>query len=290
MNRQIFTFLLALSACSAFGQKLKTVEAEYTYHAPENMSLEEARRTALERAKIQALATAFGTIITQTNTTDIQNHGGKSDIDFFSIGSSEVKGEWIETVGEPQYDISFDNGMIVLKVHVKGKAREIVSARIDLRAKMLRNGTDDKFESDEFRDGDDLYLSFVSPVSGYLAVYLMDAERQVYCLLPYRGQPDGIYRINANRRYLFFNVQEASREERAQVDEYTMTCSRPYEHNRIYLIFSPQPFAKAADNAIAETLPRQLDSEAFQQWLAKCRRHDKNMQTILKPLTITKRK
>lgn len=276
--KHILLLLSILFTLPVFSQKMKTVEGEYTYHAPENVTLEEAKRTALDRAKIQALADAFGTIVSQTNATHVQNRNGKSDIDFLSIGGSEVKGEWIETVGEPQYDISYEQGMLVVKVSVKGKAREIVLTQIDIKAKVLRNGTEDKFESDEFRDGDDLYLSFVSPVSGYLAVYLIDAEQKAYCLLPYRSQTDGIYKVEANRLYLFFNIKEAPMQERQYVDEYVMTCSRSSEYNQIYVIFSPQPFAKAADNASAETLPRELKFDELQKWLVKRKKTNHTLQ------------
>lgn len=286
--KHILLLLSILVTLPVFSQKMKTVEGEYTYHAPENVTLEEAKRIALDRAKIQALADAFGTIVSQTNATHVQNRNGSSDIDFLSIGGSEVKGEWIETVGEPKYDISYEQGMLVVKVSVKGKAREIVSAQIDIKAKVLRNGTEDKFESDEFRDGDDLYLSFVSPVSGYLAVYLVDAEQKAYCLLPYRSQTDGIYKVEANRRYVFFNIKEAPPQERQYVDEYVMTCSRSSEYNQIYVIFSPQSFAKAADNTSSETLPRELNFEDFQKWLVRYRKIDANMMLEKKFVKIYK--
>ena len=201
--------LLLILSSSVFAQKLKTVEGEYTYHAPENVTMEQAKRTALDRAMIQALADEFGTIVTQQNATRVENSNGQSDIDFLSIGGSEVKGEWIETIGEPVYDIRYEGNMLVVVCKVKGKAREIVSAGIDFQVKVLRNGTDDKFESDQFRNGDDLFLSFQSPVAGYLAVYLVDAENQAYCLLPYRNQTDGVYSVEANSRYLFFNMRLA---------------------------------------------------------------------------------
>lgn len=269
-----------------FSQKMKTVKGEYTYHAPENVTPEEAKLTALDRAKIQALADEFGTIVSQTNTTHIQNGNGKSDIDFLSIGGSEVKGEWIETTGEPQYHISYDQGMLVVKVTVKGKAREIVSAQIEIKTKVLRNGTEDKFESDEFYDGDDLYLSFISPVSGYLAVYLVDAEQKAFCLLPYQSQEDGIYKIKSNRRYLFFNRKEVEKELTHLVDEYTMTCSKGTERNTIYIVFSPNAFAKACDNSVSESLPRELNYADFQKWIIKQRKHDQNMITRIFPITL----
>ena len=57
----------------------------------------------------------------------------------------EVKGEWIETTDKPDYEISYVENTLVVTCKVKGKAREIVTAQIDFRAHVLRNGTDDKF-------------------------------------------------------------------------------------------------------------------------------------------------
>lgn len=276
---KFFVFvLLAFISIPLFPQKMKTVEAEYTYYVPENVTLEEARHTALNRAKIQALADAFGTLVTQANSTVVNNRDGASSIDFLSLGDSEVKGEWIETIGDPVFDIFYEQGMLAVKASVKGRAREIVSAAIDFKAKVLRNGTDDKFESAEFKDGDDLYLSFLSPVSGYLAVYLADSSGQAYCLLPYRHQSSGIYSVVANRRYVLFSADEASVDERPYVDEYILTCSRQsLEYNVVYVVFSPQPFVKAADERMGEACPRQLTFDEFQKWLAKVRKHDSAM-------------
>ncbi len=289
MRKAVILLLLALSL-PLLAQKTKTVEGEYTYYAPENVTVEQARRTALDRAKIQAIADEFGTIVQQTNTTRIQNRDGESVSDFYSIGGSEVKGEWIETIGEPEYTISYESNMLVVTCRVKGKAREIVSAQIDIKALVLRNGTDDKFEDDDFKSGNDLYLSFVSPVKGYLAVYLIDDDNKAFCLLPYRSQTEGIYPIEANRRYVFFDIKSASPEERGYVDEYVMTCERSSEHNLIYIVFSPNPFAKAADNSSSDLLPREISFDDFQKWLVKCRKHDKEMNLRRIPIEITKTK
>ena len=43
-----------------------------------------------------------------------------------------------------------------------------------------------------------MQVSFQSPVDGFLTIYLVDSESKAYCLLPYRGQTDGAYNINAN--------------------------------------------------------------------------------------------
>lgn len=277
-------FLLAimLFVCSitlAFAQKVQKVSAEYTYYAPSTMSIDEAKRTALDRAKIQALADEFGTIVSQNNTTIISNQNSQSNSHFFSFGGSEAKGEWIETIGEPVYDISYQQEMLVVKVKVEGRAREIVSAGIDVIAKILRNGTELKYEGYELRSGDDMFLYFKAPVDGYLAVYLLDeAAEEVYCLLPYKLSGEGAYPIEHDKEYVLFSKDHAKVQEKPLVDEYTMTCEKEVEYNDIYAVFSPSQFTKANSNdPNDEVLPRQLVFEDFQKWLIKNRKRDKKM-------------
>ena len=270
----------------AVAQKTERVAATYTYYAPEHVSIEEARRVALQRAQLQAIADAFGTIVTQSNATRVRNENGKSDVSLLSLGASEVRGEWLRTDGEPEYDIAYEDGMLAVTVRVKGLIREIVNAAVDFQAKVLRNGTEDRFEGEEFRNGDDLYLSFRSPVDGFLTVYLLDAEGTAYCLLPYRNDTGGRVAIEGNRHYVFFSIDDVPAEERSIVDEYTMTCSRDGELNQIYVIFSPQLFTKAVDYAGEGLQPRELPYEEFQEWLFKCRKQDPEMRVEVKGILI----
>lgn len=270
----------------AVAQKTERVTATYTYYAPEHVSIEEARRVALQRAQLQAIADAFGMIVTQSNATRVRNENGKSDVSLLSLGASEVRGEWLRTDGEPEYDIAYEDGMLAVTVRVKGVIREIVNAAVDFQAKVLRNGTEDRFEGEEFRNGDDLYLSFRSPVDGFLTVYLLDAEGTAYCLLPYRNDTGGRVAIEGNRHYVFFSLDDVPAEERSIVDEYTMTCSRDGELNQIYVIFSPQLFTKAVDYAGEGLQPRELPYEEFQEWLFKCRKQDPEMRVEVKGILI----
>ena len=180
--------------------------------------------------------------------------------------------------------------MMYVKCKVKGLAREIITASIDVKAYVLRNGTDDKYESDLFKVGDDLFLSFTSPVSGYLTVYLVDDQGQAFCLLPYSQQTIGNYPIEANRRYLFFNRKKASPEERAVVDEYTMTCGGDGENDMIKIVFSPTQFFKANDSFASENLPRQLSYSDFNKWLVNHRKKDREMTVINRNITVLPKK
>lgn len=279
-------FMMGMSLV-AVAQKTERVTATYTYYAPEEVSIAEARRVALQRAQLQAIADAFGTIVTQTNATTVKNENGKSDVSLLSLGASEVKGEWLRTDGEPEYEIAYEDGMLAVTVRVKGVIREIVNAAVDFQARVLCNGTEDRFEQDRFRNGDDLYLSFQSPVDGYLTVYLLDAEGTAYCLLPYRGDTGGRVAVKGNRRYVFFSVDDVPAEERGMVDEYVMTCGNREELNQIYVIFSPQLFTKAVDYAGEGLQPRELPYEEFQQWLFDCRKQDREMRVEVKHIVIS---
>jgi hypothetical protein len=292
MKKQILAllFLLSFPCLGIFAQKTAKVCGEYTYYAPENVTLEQAKQTALQRAKIEALAEKFGTIISQNNATVVKNENEKSNISFLSLSESDVKGEWIETTQEPEYKIFYEKDMLVVGVSVCGKAREIVGAGIDFSAKVLRNGTENRFENDNFKNGDDIFLLFLSPTDGYLAVYLIDDSQTAYCLLPYMNDPSGKVKIKSGKEYVFFSEKHADRSEATTVTEYTLTCNKSIEQNYLYVIFSPNEFTKANDSKAegGMVLPRELTYEDFQKWLVKNRNRDKDMKVEVKNLTIKK--
>lgn len=278
---------MIFSIC-CFAQKIKTVDGEYTYVVPENINLDKAKHIALERLKIQLIEEEFGATVSQSNSTLVKNSNGESDVDFVSIGGSEVKGEWIETIGTPRYDIYYEKDMLVVSVKAKGRIREIISTAVDVKSLVLRNGIEDRFESDTFKSGDDLYISFQSPTNGYLVIYLVDTEQRAFCLLPYQNMKEGSFNVEANKRYVLFSAQNASSELKPYVDEYTMTCTHDQEINQLYVVFSTSHFVKAIDDKLEKEFPRELSNEEFQKWLAKYRTRDTNM--VVKKTTITIRK
>lgn len=288
VKKYLCCFICIVFSICCFAQKIKTVDGEYTYVVPENVNLDKAKYIALERLKIQLIEEEFGATVSQSNSTLVKNSNGKSDVDFVSIGGSEVNGEWIETIGTPQYNIYYEKDMLVVSVKAKGRIREIISTAVDVKSLVLRNGIEDRFESDTFKSGDDLYISFQSPTNGYLVVYLVDTEQCAFCLLPYQNMKEGFFNVEANKRYVLFSAQNASSELKPYVDEYTMTCTHDQEINQLYVIFSTSPFVKAIDNKFEKELPRELSNEDFQKWLAKYRTRDTNM--VVKKTTITIRK
>lgn len=269
----LLTFAIALSATP-----IKTICGEYTYVVPENVHREEAMRIAAEQARIAALETAYGTLIMQENTTFIQNINGKSDIDFQSLGSSDVRGEWLGDTQDPIYRFYVDEHTGVTSIYAKvcGKSREIIRNEIPLQIHILHNN----YESENFRANDELYVSILSPLNGYLTIFLLDETKQVLCMLPYQSQADGAYAIAANRQYTFFSKAHASTEERRIVDEYVLTCNTTQETNYLYFIFSTQPFSKPA------TTNNIISFKDFNTWRVQLLRYDSHAQVLTKTIII----
>ncbi len=284
----LFSILMLLSVTSVIAQKTKTVSIEYLYQVPDNVSPDKAKSIALDRAKIQAIADEFGTIVTQSNTTNIEIENGETSSRFLSSGGSELKGEWIETIGEPTYEFITEGTSLAIKVSVKGKIRELKGEKIPVRVRTFRNGMDDCNESSNFMSGDALYMSFCSSADGYMAVYLVDAENQVFCLLPYQGQKSGFYATKANHQHILFNKNYAKDVEKDIIDEFLMDTDKDKEQNRILTIFSPNKFFKAVDSKEHEDLPRCLSYSEFIKWLGDVKKRDVELTVSETSITISK--
>ena len=178
---------------------------------------------------------------------------------------------------------------IAIRVEVKGKVREITTATIQFDAKVLCNAPDVRFEKTDFKSGDDLYLYFSNSSDGWLAVYLYDGNDDVYCLLPYSGQNDGIYKVKGGKDYVFFSEDKADDYVNVwDIDEYTLTCTGEKEINRLYVICSPNKFTKALDYRDSDGVPRMLSYADFQSWLSHIRIADKQLGVRSIDITITK--
>lgn len=295
MTKKVVILLMIAVFPALFYAQERRVRGEYTYYAPQNVSLETAKITAIEQARVQALAAEFGTLIDETILTTRKNENGRSSVNMLALGESTVKGEWLKDTSEPETSVSYEDGFLMVTARVWGLARSIESVPIVINVKVLKNGTLDRYEyrGEQFRNGDELFLSFKTPAQGYLAVYLMDEKGDAYCMLPYAGDTDGMFEVKANKPYVLFSSNHA--ENGNVCDEYVLTTGKELERNMLYVIFSPNAFVKANDNATDGKvvvgneeldLPRQLSYKDFQRWLLRNRRVDKQMQVVVKPIEI----
>ena len=283
LRRILLIGIAAIIPMMSSAQKMLTASGEYTYYAPMNISPEQAEITAIERAKISIIESKFGTVVGVRNFTQVENTNGDSSVKFLSLGESEVKGEWIETIGTPKIKHEFIDNLQVITVSITGKIREIKLSRVAFDAKILRNGIHDKYESDSFRHGDDFFVSFISPVDGYVAIYLYDQDG-VCRLLPFKHSNMPVYNVIADNKYVFFANGVSRYDDIKDLNlnsvnaEYTLTCGASQEINRFYIIFSPNKFTKAIDTISEDfELPAFLDFQSFQKWLTRCRKYDHDM-------------
>lgn len=285
--KKIISLLLLLAVLPAVhGQSVRTVKGVYTFYGDRTHSPEDCRRLALEYARVQALANAFGTMVTQDTYSSDNVSDGRESSFFSQLNSIEVKGEWIADDGEPQYESRLDSdGNYIVTCTIVGKARAISNETVDFTATVLKNGTDLKFADTRFRSGDDLYLYFKAPVDGYLAVFLVAERNNVYCLLPYMDNVKGQMKVRHNKEYVFFDGSK-SYEDAGPVDELVMTVDGEIERDQLYVVFSPNPFVKSADHDSGEGLPRSLSMEEFRKWLVGCRRKDLKMNVKIMNLEI----
>lgn len=267
-----------------FANETKKVNASYTYYAPESMSIEDAKRVALDRAKTDAIEKTYGSHVSQLNITSIENSNGNTNTSFSSYGGSEIRGEWIETITEPTYDIKYIDNILVVSVSVRGIIREIKRQQLNLDAHLLKNGTELQNESYEYFSGDEMYLLLNASSSGFLIAYLLD-DQSAYRLLPYRKQKESCVKIDTQDPILFFHKQSVEPSQRRLVDEYILTSSKRQEINYIYLIFSTNDIYKAIDYQLDSNLPRELSCSDFHRWLGNARRQDEKI--IVKELPIT---
>lgn len=295
LKKVLFLLLVSLICGMGYAQKIKKVSATITYVIPETQSTSEAKAIAIQRARLKAIADKFGTTMEQTNLTRIRTQDGESNMEFNSYNESQVKGEWIENTDEPICKEDIIDGQHVIICTVKGRARERKASTITFEAKILCNGTEKRFESENFKHEDQLFLDFKSPADGYIAVYLIDPNKEASCLLPYPADSDGKTEVKHGQEYIFFSKAHEIKSPQPYdfiqtssiVQEYYLECIEyDNEINQIYIIYSPNPFTKAVDT-IKDGVGHLSESD-FHKWLGHIRTQDPDMVVEKRTIHVNK--
>ena len=277
-------FSLVLSVTSSFAQRVVTVEGSSLYVAPETMSLKEAKEKALHSAKVEAMAKEFGTLISQRSLSLMD----ESQENFYLEGEGAVKGEWIETIGTPLFECSLIDDEIFVKCTVKGKARELKDAKVELDVAVMCNDIKGGTGCMEFKSGDKIYLKFKSPINGYLAVFLHDtANDEVMALLPYKRDRVSAMRVESDKEYILFSKKH--NDYGLNVQEYIMGCESKRDVNTLYVVFSKAEFSKPSLSIEdGKTVLKHLDFEKFNSWIVKSQTYDSCMQVEKFVISISK--
>lgn len=265
--------LLCLCAAGVLAVgKVETVAGEATYYDDGRHSKVECMRLAAEQARVQALANHFGTIVAQDFIQTDRIKSGRETNDLLALSMTEVKGEWVSDIGEPEYTITFDKDQnMVVTCKVKGKAQAISNEATAFETSALRNGMTKAHADTRFNDGDDLFLYFLGSTDGYVTVWLEDEARNVYALLPYPRDSKSEVKVKRYNEYVFFSTAKGKGQFGPE-EELTMTADGNTEYNRLYVVFSPNPYSRPpmrADGGLAS-----LPSADFNKWLLKARHSD----------------
>lgn len=283
----LLTVLMHAFALSSFAADVKTVTGESTFYDDGTHSRIECQRLAAEQARIDALAREFGTIVSQDILQSDRISGNREQNDFLALSSTQVKGEWLADIGEPEYTYSRDKDEnLIVTCRVKGKAKAITNEAPEFTALVLRNSPMKQAAATEFRNGDYMYLYFNGASDGYLCCFLQDESGSVYMLLPSRSDVKTSVPVKKNQEYIFFSPQHSSLPA-SQVDELILTAPDHQEYNRMYTVYSSEPFSRPVMSTSSVGLPA-MSGDEFTKWLVKAQRNDtrmgvKAMNIIIRP-------
>lgn len=272
--KKVISSILAIMVAFQLLAKPKTVNVsgETIYYDNGSHSRAECMMLAAEQARVEALAREFGTIITQDIVQTDRIRSGRETNDLLALSMTQVKGEWLGDSSEPVYEFSLDDkGYMVVKCSVKGTARAITNEAVSFETSVLRNGIHAANADTQFRDGDDMYLYFLGSSDGFLSVWLEDETRTVYNLLPYPHDPKGEVKVKRYEEYTFFNSRD-TKGGFGPIEELRLTAPDEPEYNRMYVVFSPEPYSRPPMKA--DTGLPSLSSDDFSKWLMKTRRND----------------
>lgn len=286
MKKLILSLLII---CPIFLSAQRTVKAcgEVDYVVPESQSQAEAKRIAVARARTQAIADEFGTVVHQTSTTAMHNTAGSSNMDFNSFSENEVRGIWVEDTREPEISMSYRNNMLVIHASVCGKVRELKQNRTELSIRVRNDGkTNEGIETTHFGNNDRISVAFQSPVKGYVALFIREENTGlVHIMMPYDTEnADGYAReVKSNREYVFLNSQDPQYPYSTPT---ILTTDKSIENNTLIVVFSEQSFRLSLTNK-GEYVP-EVENAKFQKWLHGLRVHDTTAQVEEIVLTIKK--
>jgi hypothetical protein len=269
----------------------------------ETNNVELFRAKCIELARINAIENTFGKVIMQGNSTYIQN--STNDLknenynSFNFISDTYVNGEWLNDIERPKIEYPTQKGSnnedeLWIKVTVYGYISELKSTPSNFNFITLSCDNEPNCETETFKDGQDVFTKFISPVTGYLSIYLdVPTENKTYKILPYKNSRNASsIKVEADKEYIFFSKNKNSLKD--SVDEVFAILSKKNtpEVNKLFVIFSPENNINkpilSVNNKTNETpeLGDSINSLEFQKWIQKNKSFNKQLQIFTKYITI----
>ena len=280
MKRIIPLILFLFSATVIHAQRVVMVSGEYRYYVPEDISLNQARQIAIDKARNQAIANEFGQVVLQSTTTTIHSSGSKSDVQSDSFASTESKAIWLGDTKEPEISIAYEDDVMIITASVCGKARELKTADVELKVHILNNG----IETERFKNNEKVAIRFKSPVDGYVSIFFReDSAGMIYCLMPYENEDGTARAVRSNKEYTYLSTYDPIY---PYQEETILVTQKTVEFDTFIIVFSKKDFSMPASEN-GEFVP-ELSVDGFQKWLRRNRINDETMQIVEKAIQIYK--
>lgn len=295
MLKYLYFLVFVFISINCFAQKTKEANGEYTLRIEKNWTEDFAVNKAKEKAKINAIENAFGSVVSQGNAVYVKDitTGNKtqSDMVFTSIADILVNGEWIATIDE-KTTFTESDGYRFVSAKVKGKVRELTKIPFTPEVTTL-SCNQSKCATEVFNSGQQLVVYFKAPTNGFVTIYL-DDSKQAQRLLPYsKNNATATFEVKADQVYFFFSKADAKQK---NIDEVELFTESTMEQNNLYVLFSKYDFDKPLLNAtsfqefdhLKYTLPASMEITKFQTWLQGLRSYNRNIELKTILLTIKK--
>ena len=295
MLKYLYFLVFVFISINCFAQKTKEANGEYTLRIEKNWTEDFAVNKAKDKAKINAIENAFGSVVTQGNAVYVKDitTGNKtqSNMVFTSIADILVNGEWIATIDEKVTFLETD-GYRFVKANVIGKVRELTKIPFSPEVATL-SCNEKKCSTEVFNSGQELIVYFIAPTNGFVTIYL-DDSKQAQRLLPYsKNNTTTTFEVKADQIYYFFSKTDSKQKNVDQVELFTESIM---EQNNLYVLFSKVDFDKPLLDAIKTqevenlnyTLPAALEITKFQTWLQNTRSYNRKIELKTIILTIKK--
>jgi len=280
--RNLLILLFLSLATVTYSQKIRRVEGEFRMKVESSMSMNDAKRMAVQQAQVEALAAEFGTRVGMMNQTRMESTNGSTNTSFSSIANSLVKGLWLKDINPPEFDFFFEGEEQWLNVKVAGRARSLDKAGISFDVKPVKCDNIN-CESQEFKNREEMMLYFRSPESGYLTVFI-DDKTTAFQVLPYKSMDVSNVPIQADKEYFFFKADDRYNyfeQDLTGIDELQLYTDYDYEVDLVYVFFSKEPFSKPILDDYGPDYPKMTESKKFNDWLAEIMSYENMYMEII---------
>ena len=303
MEIKLYIFLFLTSPLFVIAQDSKGVVAKGEYLTKfETSTIELFKAKCIELARINAIENVFGKVIMQGNSTYIQNSTNNLKNENYNsfnfISDTYVNGEWLYDIEKPKIDLVIQKGSnnedeIWIKVTVYGKISELKSTAPDFNFITLSCDNKEDCETETFKNGQDFFVKFISPINGYLSIYLdVPVDNKTYKIFPYKySKNTSSTKVEADKEYFLFSKNKNILNE--PIDELSayLTKINSPELYKIFVMFSPEndinkPILTTSNNYNKLELPDGINSLDFQKWIQKIKASNKSVQILTKYITI----